>query len=74
MKVIVASGTCTHLSRQIQTDGCEELRICRAQHEGHLSWHSSCFVTVKLCFYILQNYTEAERVLCVFETVPTCEG
>lgn len=35
-KVIAASGTCTSLSCQVQllTDGCEELRICLAQHGG----------------------------------------
>lgn len=35
-KVIAASGTCSCLPCQVQllTDGCEELRICLAQHGG----------------------------------------
>lgn len=74
-KVVVASGTCTCLPCQVQllTDGCEELRICLAQHGGHLSWHLVCFVTAGLCFWVLQNFTEVEQVLHVFETASTCE-
>lgn len=51
------------------TDGYEELRICIAQHEGHLSWHSSCLLAVRLCFWVLQNCAKAKQILRVLEAV-----
>lgn len=71
-KVIVASGTCT-CQVQLLTDGCEELRICLAQHGGLVLALGLFCHCQPLFLGFLQDYTEVEQVLHIFETAFTCE-